>query len=69
MQGDGERPHGQEIGRVLREIGFQDNKIIIKSDQESAIKAGSDKLFKDRGEPQTIIEHSPVKSPGSNGMR
>ena len=51
----------------LREIGHHDNRIIIKTDQESPIKVVAERLAKDRGDAQTILENSPVRSSGSNG--
>ena len=52
----------------LREIGHHSNKIIIRSDQESPIKAVAEQLAKERGEAQTLLENSPVRSSGSNGI-
>ena len=58
----------KRLAALLREIGHHDNKIIIKLDRECVIKAVADKLVKERGEAQTIAEHSPAKSPGSSGL-
>ncbi len=52
----------------LREIGHQSNRVIIKTDQASPIRTVADKLAKERGEAQTIMEYSPVKSSGGNGV-
>ena len=52
----------------LREIGHHGNNIIIRSDQESPIKAVAERLAKERGEAQTLLENSPVRSSGSNGI-
>ena len=52
----------------LTEIGHVGNKLIIKTDQESSIKAVAEKVAAERADAQTIIEHSPVRSSGSNGI-
>ena len=52
----------------LKELGHVNNKIIIKTDQESPIRAVAEKIAESRGEGQTILEHSPVRSSGSNGI-
>ena len=43
-------------------------KIIVKNDQEPAMKIFIDDLVKAREEGRTILEESPVKSSGSNGV-
>ena len=58
------------VRRVLafvEEIGLTGSKIIIKCDQESPIKALAVGIVKARDSP-TVIEHSPVRSSGSNGI-
>ena len=52
----------------LAEIGHVGNKIILKSDQESPIRAVAEKIASERTEGQTILEHSPVGSSASNGI-
>ena len=52
----------------LQEIGHHSDKLIIKSDQEPPIKAVAEGLAKERGEAQTILDNSPVRSSGSNGV-
>ena len=52
----------------MTEIGHVGNKLIIKTDQESSIKAVAEKVAAERADAQTIIEHSPVRSSGSNGI-
>ena len=52
----------------LKELGHVNNKIIIKTDQESPIRAVAEKIAESRGEGQTILEHSTVRSSGSNGI-
>ena len=51
----------------LKELGHVGTKVIIKCDQESSIKAVADKVSGERI-GQTIQEHSPVRSSGSNGI-
>ncbi len=46
----------KRLAAFLLEIGYRDDEIIVKSDQESAITAVADTLPKDRGEAQTIAE-------------
>ena len=50
----------------MKEIGHT-SKVIMKCDQESSIKAVVDKVA-ERREGQTVMEHSPVRSSGSNGI-
>ena len=50
----------------MKEIGHTSN-VIMKCDQESSIKAVVDKVA-ERREGQTVMEHSPVRSSGSNGI-
>ena len=52
----------------LKEIGYEGKKVIIRSDQESPIKAVIDKLVELRGDGMVVPEHSPVRSSGSNGI-
>ena len=54
--------------QFLRELGYRENKVVVRSDQESPMRAVAEKLAKERGEAQTILEHSPVRSWGSNGV-
>ena len=57
----------KRIMAFLKELGYEGIKIIIKSDQESPIKAVIDKVMQLR-EGATVPEHSPVRSSGSNGI-
>jgi len=52
----------------LKEIGCEGQQTILKSDQEQAIKAVIDQVVRSRGDARTIVEQSPVKSHGSNGI-
>ena len=52
----------------LKELGHVNNRAITKTDQESPIRAVPEKIAESRGEGQTILEHSPVRSSGSNGI-
>ena len=58
----------KRLGAFLKEVGHIGNKIIIRSDQESAVNAVAEKLAASRVDAQTIMEHSPVRSSGSNGV-
>ena len=58
------------VNRVLaflKEIGHVGNKLIVKCDQESSIKALAEKIATERP-GLTMQEHSPVRSSGSNGV-
>ena len=41
---------------------------MIRSDQKSLMRAVVEKLAKERSEAQTVVEYSPVRSSGSNGV-
>ncbi len=58
----------KRIMASIRELGYQANRIIVKTDQESPTTAAQDKVPKERGEAPTVIESSPVRSSGSNGV-
>ena len=49
--------------QFFRELGYQENKVVVRSDQESPMLAVTE-----RGEAQTISEHSPMRSSGSKGV-
>ena len=51
----------------IEEVGDANNKIIVKTDQEPAIRTFTKDLIEARPENRTIAEESPVKSSGSNG--
>ena len=51
----------------IRELGDQEGRILVKTDQEPAIKTWVNDLIAARPEGRTIAEESPVKSSGSNG--
>ena len=52
----------------MEELGDRSSKIILKTDQEAAIKYLVKDIIDTRPEGQTIPEESPVKSSGSNGV-
>ena len=52
----------------MEEIGDRATKVIIKSDQEPSIQYLVKDVIESRPEGQTVVEESPVKSSGSNGM-
>ena len=57
--------------RVLyfsQEVGDSENKIIIRSDQEPSIQCLIKDIVGERAEGRTVLEESPVKSSGSNGV-
>ena len=58
----------KRIVAFIKELGYDSAKLIIKSDQESSVKAVIDAVIRARGDAPTIPEHSPVRSSGSNGV-
>ena len=57
------------IRRLLQffpELGHHEKKVVILSDQESPMRAVAEKLAKERTKAQTKMQHSPVRSSGSN---
>ena len=58
----------RRVMAFLTELGHTGNKVIIKTDQESPVRAVAAKIAAERQEGRTILENSPVKSSGSNGV-
>jgi len=52
----------------IRELGYGEAPIILKSDQEPAMLALVNDIVKHRAPAQTILEQSPIGSSGSNGI-
>ena len=52
----------------IEENGDASNSILVKSDQEPAMQFFIKDLLEHRDSSKTIIEESPVKSSGSNGV-
>ena len=50
------------------EHGDESNHILLKSDQEEAIKYVVSEIVEARKEGKTVVEESPVKDSQSNGM-
>ena len=48
-------------------VGDRGSRILVKTDQEPAIKTWSKDLVEAREDGRTILEESPVRSSGSNG--
>ena len=53
---------------LLEEVGDMTSKVIVKTDQEPSIQYFVKDLIESRPQGQTVIEESPVKSSGSNGV-
>ena len=51
----------------VREVGDHEGRILVKTDQEPAIKTWVNDLIAARPEGRTLVEESPVGSSGSNG--
>ena len=51
----------------IRELGDQEGRILVKTDEEPPIKTWVNDLIAARPEGRTIVEEAPVKSSGSNG--
>ena len=54
--------------QFMEEIGDKTSKVIVKTDQEPSIKYLVKDMVEGRPQGQTVVELSPVKSSGSNGM-
>ena len=52
----------------MDENGDAGSKVIVKTDQEPSIEYLKKDIIQDRPEGRTILENSPVKSSGSNGV-
>ena len=52
----------------IGEVGDAENKVIVKNDQEPSIQYLVKDLVSESGEGKIILEESPVKSSGSNGV-
>ena len=61
---------GHVVRRVIafiRELGYDGKKLVLKSDQESSVNAVLVRVAQKR-EGETFLEHSPLRSSGSNGI-
>ena len=58
----------KRVVAFVKEIGLEGAALIIKTDQEEAMKAVATDVARWRGGVKTIFENSPVKSSGSNGI-
>ena len=54
--------------QFMEEVGDTTSKVIVKIDQEPSIQYFVKDLIESRPQGQTVIEESPVKSSGSNGI-
>jgi len=54
--------------QFMEEIGDKTSKVIVKTDQEPSIKYLINDIVEGRPQGQTLVELSPVKSSGSNGI-
>ena len=52
----------------LKEIGLGKADLVIKSDQEAAVGALVDDIKRMRSDSRTVVEHSPIRAPKSNGL-
>ena len=52
----------------IDEEGDKQRDILVKSDQEASIKELIREIQKSRPEGKTVVEESPVKNSGSNGV-
>ena len=52
----------------MEEVGDMTSKVIVKTDQEPSIQYFVKDLIDSRTQGQTVVEESPVKSSGSNGV-
>ena len=68
MKGSSGRFVVDKVMEFLDECGCSRGDIVIKSDQEPAIKILVQDVVEARGDSRTLVEESPVKSSGSNGI-
>ena len=71
MKGTSGRFSAEKIMEFMEECGDSNMDVIVKSDQEPAIKILMKDVMELRGdtkERRTILEEAPVKSKGSNGV-
>ena len=57
-----------KCGEFIDENGDREGKVLTKTDQEPSIEYLVKGIVEDRTEGRTIIEESPVRSSGSNGI-
>ena len=60
----GKRNGFEFLAEAVKELGFENHPVMLKDDQEPAIKAVADAFCKNR-HAQTLLEESPVGSSGS----
>jgi hypothetical protein len=58
----------KEVVDFIHQCGDKDRAVVLKSDQEPAIKFLLDDVCMARTGARTILEHAPVRSKGSNGV-
>ena len=58
----------QKIKEFMMQCGDDATDVVVKTDQEPAIKMLMEQLVKERAEGRTHVEESPVGSSGSNGI-
>ena len=57
-----------KVLEFFEELGDRDRRIILKNDQEASMKYVITDIVASREDGRTILEESPVKSSGSNGI-
>ena len=67
-KGVGDQHAAKRLVAYIKELGYESSPLVIKCDQESAVVAVAKMVTQLRGGTQTFIEHSPVRSSGSNGV-
>ena len=68
MKGSSGRFVVDKVVEFLDECGCSRGDIVIKSDQEQAIKILVQDVVEARGDSRTLVEESPVKNSGSTGV-
>ena len=68
MKGGGSKFTVDKCVEFIDENGDREGDIIVKSDQEPAIQLLIKDLLHERSVGETLVEESPVKSSGSNGV-
>ena len=66
-KGIGDGYVARRVIAFIRELGYDGKKFVLKSYQESSVNAVLVRVAQ-RREGETFLEHSPVRSSGSNGI-
>lgn len=68
MKGSAGRLTVEKMVEFVDEVGDKSQQIVVKTDQEPSIEAVVEDLVKEREDGRTVVEESPKRSSGSNGV-